>query len=166
MTCCPETQLIPTQDSAEEIRASDLAYLCNEVGSLLTRHMQTTCMKTTEHNDDDGTICYHLAKTGYYIQELKRIDLWPILYATTAKSVQEVSDCLQKYSNYPIRDTRENGMVCDRANLNFEKHLLQVREMSSKRSSGLCLNCVKKGKIMSADGNCRAASLELCKNLF
>ena len=131
--------------------------------------MNKKCPKTSHDQDedhDDEAICFHLAKTGYYIQELHRLGLWPIPKAYTAKSIQNISDRLLELGNYSAVDPDEDGLWCDEAGIDFEDHLLQVRETSSQRSSGLCLNCVKKGKIMSADGNCRAASLELCKNLF
>ena len=131
--------------------------------------MNRKCPKTSHDQDehhDDTAICFHLAKTGYYIQELHRIGLWPIPNLDTAKSIQDVSDRLLKICNYSAVDLCEAGMCCDEANIDFEEHLLQVTETISKCNTGLCLNCVKKGKIMSADGNCRAASLELCKNLF
>ena len=131
--------------------------------------MNRKCAKTShDQNEDhgDGAICFHLAKTGYYIHELHRIGLWPIPASYSAKSIQDISDRLLKICNYSAVDPYEYGLCCDRANIDFEELLLELRETISKRNTGLCLNCVKKGKIMSADGNCRAASLELCKNLF
>lgn len=132
--------------------------------------MKKRCPKTSQHqyddddDDNDGSLCFHLAKTGFYIQELNRIGLWPMPNTTTPKSIQDISDRFLRFSNYPARDTWEDGMLCDTARIDFEEHVLWVTKQVSE--SGPCLNCVKKGKIMSADGNCRAASLELCKNLF
>ena len=129
--------------------------------------MQRRCTKNLQHrfeDDDDGSICFHLAKTGFYIQELDRIGLWPIPNATTPKSIQQISSGLLRFANYPVSDVWEDDMQCDGARIDFERCLRQVRR--SVATNGLCLNCVKKGKIMIADGNCQAASLDKCKNLF
>lgn len=89
--------------------------------------------------------------------------LWPIIDTDTGKTIEGISNCLLGFENYPASVTYNNGASCDVARIDFKHLLLQATEMTSKRNRGLCLNCVKKGKIMSADGNCRAASLELCK---
>ena len=110
-------------------------------------------------------MCLQTAKAGFYVQELYRIGLWPINNTNTQMSIQEISNRLRGFQDYYITDPYNTGCLVDFADINFKPRLVEAtRRMIS--ASGLCLNCVKKGKIMSADGNCREASLELCKNLF
>ena len=88
--------------------------------------------------------------------------LWPIVNTSTGQTIEGISNCLLGFEDYPARGAYNNGAYCDAAGIDFKHLLLEATEKISKRGSGLCLNCVKKGKVMSADGNCRAASLELC----
>ena len=127
--------------------------------------MSTTCPKSSRHQNM-ATICFRLAKSGFFVEELCRIGLWPIPYTNTQKSIQDVSSCLLDFENYSVSDVYEKGGYCDAANIDFKHDLVQAIERSMKRSRGLCLNCVKKGRIMIADGNCRATSLELCAGIF
>ena len=123
--------------------------------------MGRLCPKFLVH-EKSGTACFRDMKRGFSVRELHRIGLWPIPYISTQKSIQEISNCLLKFNDYSINDPdKSGGLSCD---LDFKHHLLQATEKASKRSRGLCLNCVKNGKIMIAEGNCRATSLELCKD--
>ena len=121
-----------------------------------------TCPDESSHLER-GTVCFRLAKSGFYIHELYRIGLWPIPNSNTQKSIKKTSNCLLSFENYTASQPSNFGRRCDIAMIDFKHHLLQATEMTSKRNRGLCLNCVKKGKIMVAEGNCRATSLELCK---
>ena len=134
--------------------------MCDEIGSLLTLHMKTACSKASAHPSQRET-CFQTAKAGFYVQELYRIGLWPINNRNTQMSIQEISNRLQGFRDYYITQS----WPCVSPIINFKQGLVDAtgRMISG---SGLCLNCVKKGKIMIADGNCRAVSLELCKNLF
>ena len=125
--------------------------------------MKIKCPNTKKHEKSE-TICFWLAKSGFFIKELDRIGLWPIPYTNTRKSIQEISSCLRGFENYSVHDPFEHDHYCDTADINLKDLLIQAIETTSKRSRGLCLNCVKNGKIMIAEGNCRATSLELCKD--
>ena len=125
--------------------------------------MKSKCRLTARHQAN-GSKCSRLAKSGFFIEQLDYIGLWPIPYTNTQKSIQEVSSRLLKFENYSSQDTSEYGQLCDDTTTDFKHRLLQATEVTSKRSRGLCLNCVKNGKIMIAEGNCRATSLELCKD--
>ena len=129
--------------------------------------MKRDCTKTAKHQED-GTSCFHLAKTGCCIQELYWIDLWPIPNTKSQRSVQGISDRLLSFEDRSVSESDhcDDEEYCDLdLSLNFKKMLLRATEKISERG-GLCMNCVKKGKIMVADGNCRAKSLESCKGIF
>ena len=124
-----------------------------------------TCPDKDYHHSS-GKICFRVSKSGFYIQELYRIGLWPIPDTSTQKSIEEISNCLLGFENDTFIHRSKIGPMCDVANIDFKDLLLQATERTMKRSRGLCLNCVKKGRIMIADGNCRATSLELCAGIF
>lgn len=128
--------------------------------------MNTACPKEFDHVQKQKS-CFHTAKSGFYVQELYRIGLWPIsdTKIQMAMSIQTISNRLRGLRDYYMTDAWTMGRQCDLAKINFKQRLEDAMERTTP-DSGLCLNCVKKGKIMSADGNCRAASLELCTNLF
>lgn len=158
-TSLPETII----ESAEEIRASDFFNLCDDIASVLNQHTRSKCPVTAKHRNS-GSVCFWLAKSGFFVEELDRIGLWPIPYTNKQKSIQEISSSLLGFENYSVQDTYEHKAYCDSAKVNFKHSLLQATTATSWRSRGLCLNCVKNGKIMIAEGNCRATSLELCKD--
>ena len=118
----------------------------------------------TPHRSNEN-MCFQVAKTGFYVQELYRVGIWPINKTNTRLSIQEILNRLEGFQDYYYVTDSRYTRSCDTAKVNFKQRLEDARGRMIL-GSGLCLNCVKKGKIMSADGNCRAASLELCKNLF
>ena len=128
--------------------------------------MKKKCPKASDHRAE-STLCFHVAKTGCFIHELYRIDLWPIPDTKTQTSIQELSDSLEKFDDNSLHEIPHYGEErCEPYPVvDFEKLLLQATDKISERG-GLCMNCVKKGKIMVADGNCRARSLESCKGIF
>ena len=138
--------------------------MCDEIGSLLILLIETACPEASVHQSK-RQVCFQTAKAGFYVQELYRIGLWPINNTNTQMSIQEISHRLRGFQDYDITHPWITGCPSDFAKIDFKQRLVDAtgRMISG---SGLCLNCVKKAKTMSADGNCRAASLELCKNLF
>ena len=146
------------------MRASHFSKLCDEIGWPFILHMKKACPNASAHLRK-RSMCFHAAKTGFYVHQLYRVGLWPIDYTTAQLSIQEISNRLEGFQDYYLEGPEIGGRPCDLANIDFTQHLKDARAKMIP-SSGLCLNCVKKGKIRRADGNCRAASLELCKNLF
>ena len=126
--------------------------------------MEMACPKASDHQRRQS-MCFHVAKSGFYVQELYRIGLWPIKNTDTQMSIRDISNRLRCFQDYYITDPSDVGHRCDLANIDFKQRLVDAtgRMISD---SGLCLHCVKKGKIMKADGNCRAASVELCKGFL
>ncbi|KAK0515883.1 hypothetical protein JMJ35_001917 [Cladonia borealis] len=161
-TSLPETII----ESAEDIRASDLSNLCDEIGSTLTLHVKKKCPKALSHRAN-STLCFNVAKTGCFIHELYRVDLWPIPNTNTQITIQEISDRLWQFNNTALCGPYDfDEEQCEPyPHIDFEKLLIQFRDKILAHG-GLCMNCVKKGKIMVADGNCRAKSLESCKGIF
>ena len=128
--------------------------------------MRTACPYESDHLRKEK-MCFHNAKSGFYIQQLYRIGLWPIsdIKIQMAMSIQDISKRLRGFQDYYLTDDWATGRQCKLANINYKASLEDAVERMTP-FSGLCLNCVKKGKIMSADGNCRAASLESCKDFL
>ena len=128
--------------------------------------MRTECIKTADHRAN-GTSCFHLARSGCFVQELYAIGLWPIPNTQTQTSIQAISDRLSKFEDNSVSETDgfNSEAWCDPLNIDFEQLLRQAIKKTAERG-GLCMNCVKKGKIGIAEGNCRARSLEFCKRIF
>ena len=85
----------------------------------------------------------------------------------TPRPKRPISDRLSKFEDNSVSETEDYSGEhwCDVFHTDFEQPLQQAIKKASERG-GLCMNCVKKGKIMVADGNCRARSLEFCKGIF
>ena len=153
------------KESLEKERTSEAMQLCRKVEAVLARYLQTECYEADAHRGDRST-CSLVAKTGYFVRELDFLGIWPIIKAVRTMSLQEISTQLKKFQNDHANVTINYDVACENFKINCKKLLRRADENTLKSYYGLCLNCVKKGNIMTADGNCKATSLELCKNLF
>ena len=127
--------------------------------------MRRKCPKTAKHRAE-ATWCFHVHTTGCVMEELYSIGLWPIPDTNTQMTIQEVSDRLSRFEDHTFTEGYDSDEEwCDEWKFDFKQVLLDAVKKTSVRG-GLCMNCVKKGKIMVADGNCRAKSLETCKGIF
>lgn len=90
----------------------------------------------------------HLIKAGFFFQELYRLNIWPI--STRTESIN--LDYIQR----AVADLEEQ------ANTSFKGNLITVIARAVDAQKGLCLCCVRKGKVSSHQGNCHARLRYIC----
>lgn len=93
------------------------------------------------------TLNSHLVSAGHFFHELYRINIWPI---STRESIN--LDYIQ----------RTIAGFNDPENTSFKEKLVTAIARAVDAQKGLCLSCVRKGKISSNQGNCHARLGYLC----
>ncbi len=88
---------------------------------------------------------------NHFLWALRGIGLWPFSQIFDAPTAGLVAERMRRYN-----DTckEPNGCTCkDEA---FEYHLSQGAAKAEGYMKGLCLDCVRKGKYTTSEGNCRS----------
>ena len=105
--------------------------------------------------------CSHLAQTGHYVEELLRLELWPISNIATKKTIAMVLKQIEQFEDYAYIGGK--SCSCGGGSFNAKKLLQELSNKHSNQLRGLCLHCVKKGKITRIEGSCMESSLLKCK---
>ncbi len=92
---------------------------------------------------------------AHFMINLKEAELWPPSTAFRNSAIQTVLGKASKYQNCPA----EWRCGCRMFGYWVEDSVKDVEE----QLKGLCLTCIKNGKVSKADGNCQAATHSLCK---
>lgn len=121
--------------------------LLTAVEATMGRHLTKKCSHRHNHITNSSP-CGLLSNTGHFIQELHRLDLWPLLQSFHDGSLELVSCQILKFENYKVsracHTTNNSGKVyCDAQEVDFRDLLNDVVEESTKSQLGLCLDCVK-----------------------
>ena len=88
-------------------------------------------------------------KVGHFFTELYWIDLWPISDQVNEINLDYIQSEIANFDEY--KDT------------SFKKSLVIEISKAIDAQKGLCLSCVRLGKISSHQGNCQARLRYLCK---
>ena len=93
---------------------------------------------------------------GKYILEMRRQSMWPLAQVggtlDVNKMLSKLSDCLFQ----PM--TKQVNCLCENYNMDFAKIIYDAGQNNQKAFSGLCLDCVKRGRPDKKDGEkCRIA---------
>ena len=99
------------------------------------------------------------------MQELRRLGLYPLSTFTNQKSIEQISNKISEFEDITITGS-QRYKTCNSGEVDIKKLLEDALRTSSESLQGLCLNCVKKGKVTTRDGNCQASSLASCDNLL
>ena len=124
--------------SIDQDRNSSLLELSSWFDHLMARFLQD-CTRSSSPNSD-------LTKAGYFFQELYRLNIWPI--STRLKTI-----------NLGYIQT-EIALFRAQENTSFKDKLVCVIARAVDAQKGLCLCCVRKGKV--SQGNCHARLRYLC----
>lgn len=126
--------------SIDQDRKSGLLDLSSMVESIMARFLQ------------DGTRGLmrdtHLIKAGFFFQELYRLNIWPVSTRTESINLDYIQRSITDFN--------------DQDNTSFKGKLINVIAKAVDAQKGLCLSCVRKGKISSHQGNCHARLRYLC----
>ena len=106
-------------------------------------------------------MCGVLIVTGMYFQELSHLGLWPMatLERPNAGSFSVLKDRISEFEIYRIRGSNNS---CAIPHVDLKRALQTAADKLFRNQKGLCLRCVKEGKMMVSDGNCGAESYESC----
>ena len=132
----------------------------------MDRYLVHDCPAKLQH-EARTTSCEHLSKIGHYFKWLYGSGLWPLSKMQTL-SITKVSDRLSKFENYD-RDPAEvywlegiHYIGCQTPQTDLKDVLEGHAKKAVETQQGLCLACVKRGRVAEEEGNCRAEDEALC----
>lgn len=126
------------------------------------------CPRKSTH-ECKGQTCDVLAEAGHNLSELVRLGLWPMSrvlpHTNLSRILSQVSHInayymADSYQGFSGMDHHKNG--CPRIDLAFKSILDKLMDDAIELHQGMCLRCVKQGKVTKEEGNCHAARVDLC----
>ncbi len=133
--------------------------LLEALEATMDTHVGQEC-RNQDYHHRKATLCTNLAETGHSFKELRRLRIWPMFKLVNGATIEFVSIQVCGFVDFKVSNCPSNFKV------DCKERLQKAVEEASKGQLGLCLNCVKKGKIKTLEGNCQAESLELCMSLL
>ena len=85
---------------------------------------------------------------GYLLKELHRLYIWPISTRLNLLNMDYIQTAIAGFH--------------EQENTSFKEKLVTAIARAVDAQKGLCLSCVRKGKITSNQGNCHARLRHLC----
>jgi hypothetical protein len=156
-----------------------LLKLQTSIENIIAPQLQSGCPAKNQHRPHRQP-CYHLSKIGHYFHELSRLGLWPLSGVLYRNNFQTISRKLLEFENY-IPDEVINQQTLDpqtlyqypvtytypgqydnccfdasASQIDLRQSLIQAAEDATAAQKGLCLQCVKNGKVSVYEGNCQA----------
>lgn len=151
-------------------RSNAIYELWAAIEDVITPQLEVVCPKQQRH-DSHFSPCEYLLKSGHYLKELSSLDLWPISKIIHQTDLAAVSSQLLRFKNHLLDEwgpTNANGELfkgrtwvsastyCQSPKKDLKSMLQKAADATSTKQRGLCLKCVKEGKVTRDDGNCRA----------
>lgn len=129
-------------------------------GSSFSQPLEVFCppiRNRRSHNDFNGQStnsgCSSAMKIGLFLLELSRLGLWPLSDKVMTASGQAV---LGKASQFEGLGEPLSGSRCRTCKVSFKELMTKLAvEQLSKVTTGLCLGCVRAGRLMPDGGNCQ-----------
>lgn len=117
-------------------------------------HQRTLIRHRLVNDVEDAIGPFIESKTtaSHFFQGLYGADLWPLSWIFTEPSVLLVAE---KFSRYKCRCNYHSDCEC--ASAQFGKLLQQAVARVQGDLKGLCLECVRNGKSVFIEGNCRSS---------
>lgn len=115
------------------------------------------------YHESNGQPCFKLAEAGHCLSELIRLGLWPMSRSLPNANLDDVPQVASDFKNYS-RSLYRYAPTCALDNTDFKAMLGQMVADATEVLQGLCLKCVKQGKVTEEEGNCHAADVHLCKS--
>ena len=136
LTNCPSFRIA----SIDQSRNSTLLDLSSTFDHIMARFFQD-CDRIMDPN-------YERAKAGYVFQELYRLSIWPISTRLNTINLDYIQTAIAGF--HEQKDT------------SFKDKLVSWISRAVSAQKGLCLSCVRKGKVSMHQGNCQARLRYLC----
>ncbi len=155
-----------TIDSVDSERRAGLIQLQSDIDRVIVDCLTRSCGVDSLHEDDDEECC-HLTRVGYYFQEINRAHLWPTsMMCGDGWCIEAVKAKVSKMKTYHRDDRRGNinnePSECADDTWGFRERLTEAVTKAVDNQKGLCLMCLKSGRVRKQDGNCYANESELC----
>ena len=145
------------------------------------------CPEMSSHRSDRQA-CGLLTVAGHYLSELIRLGLWPLSRIVEQTNINTIASQIQHFENFDetSREDEEDdwgGRIlskgkknrvgrrsteiwpesCSVPEIDCKKLLQDAARVVSKAQQGLCLSCIKEGKVTTEEGNCQARSQWDCQ---
>jgi len=145
-------------------RKAGLIQLRSDIDRAVATCLMEPCALKAQHDEYHGE-CSHLARVGHYFQEISRASFWPTsMISQDGWCIKTVGAKVAMLDTYYQDD--EDGIIkppsCGDAAIDFDDALMEAVEKAGKNQKGLCLVCVKNGRVTKQDGNCYARESDLC----
>lgn len=124
---------------------------------ILSRLQRQLEMQMTPFIAETASSCGHgcqlMTRAGHYMKQLHRLGLWPLTGILAEESINTV---LERMNRFRCFVSPENTCICLRSTEIRQE--IDVKYISSHfESNGLCLNCVKEGRLGALRDNCLVA---------
>lgn len=122
------------------------------------------CPARQGHCEDVGSrACDRLSQVGHYVQELTSLGLWPLWPLTEKTKLTALTNILENFEDYGLEiGNRSYNTFCGHQPTNLKHSLISSIERIIDQQHGLCLACVKQGRVTRAEGNCQAREKRNC----
>ena len=147
-------------DTIDSERDSILFKLQTTIEELITSYLQKYCSWMQHSNSQ---VCDYLSSGSYFLSELVRLDLWPIhniRLSTFSGRLLELDPA--RVCNGQWNRDYDIGNHCQAHKINLISEVQQTVEEMRELHAGLCLRCVKQGRVTEDEGSCRYYRKILC----
>ena len=175
-----------TKDSINAERTKTLLRLQTTMEDMLPPFINNKCPEMSSHRSDRQA-CRLLTVAGHYLSELIRLGLWPLSRIVEQTNINTIASQIQQFENFDetFHEDEEDGWggrtssgskknrrgkeyelwqrSCSVPEIDCKKLLQDAASVASKAQQGLCLNCIKEGKVTTEEGNCQARSQWDCQ---
>lgn len=149
-------------ESINNGREKGLLQLQLAIEESIVSYVEKGCPNKVIH-ESNGQPCFKLAEAGHCLSELIRLGLWPMSSSLPNANLDDLSQLAFDFKNY-ARSHYRYSPACATDNTDFRAMLSQMVADATEVLQGLCLKCVKQGKVTEEEGNRDAADVHLCKS--
>lgn len=111
------------------------------------------CPQAEDH-EYNHQYCYILSQAGHYFKQLRDLGIWPISKRIYQTSPSIIPAELANFQNY--FEDEYGSFECGGGLIDLKQQFMKAVETATLEQRGLCLKCVKQGKVTKDEGNCWA----------
>ena len=168
-----------TKESINAERTKTLLRLQTTIEDMLVPLIKK-CPEMSLHRIDRQA-CGLLTVVGHYLSELVRLGLWPLSRIVEQNNINTIASQIQHFENFDETSHEDEGddwgcrtppfgpqknkvgkkyvvwrERCSVPEIDCKKLLQDATRVASEAQQGLCLNCIKNGRVTTEEGNCQA----------
>ena len=174
-----------TKESINAERTKTLLRLQTTMEDMLAPLIKKCPMMSSHRSGRQA--CGMLTVAGHYLSELLRLGLWPLSRNVEQTNINTIASQIQHFENFDetSHEDEEDGWggqtssrgkrnkggsrydvwqgSCSVPEIDCKELLQDAARVASKAQQGLCLSCIKEGKVTTEEGNCQARSQWDCR---